>query len=176
MVQLVNKADLGNYKHVADSVKNNAAWEQFVQEAQYLDVKYWLGDVLLSELLTQANETPPAFSEANTLLLDGGKYTYQSKTYLFQGLKACIVYFAFARFISRTSVNITAAGVTVKESDYSNPANDKTIQRMSSEAFLTATSYREDVQTFLRRNSQNYPLAKCSTKTGRPRTFFVIGD
>lgn len=176
MITLVTKADLANYKYVADSVKTAAAWEQFVQEAQLMDVKPWLGDALLVELLAQAATVPPTFTAENTTLLNGGTYTYQNKTYLFQGLKACIIYFAFGRFTGRTPYNYTAAGLTVKETEFSSPASDKAVQRLATEALLTATSIKEDVQLYLRRNSSKYPLFKCSTSTGRPRTFFVIGD
>jgi hypothetical protein len=176
MVTLVTKADLAKFKHVADSVKNNASWEQFVHEAQMMDVKPWLGDALLVELLAQAATVPPTFTPANTLLLEGGQYTYQNKTYLFQGLKACIIYYAFGRFTSRTPYNYTAAGVTVKETEFSSPASDKAVQRLATEALLTGASYKEDVQLYLRRKQTDYPLFKCSTRTGRPRTFFVLGD
>lgn len=176
MTPLVTISDLQQYKHIADSVKNAAVWPQFVSEAQQLDVKVWLGDGLLAELITQAETSPTSFSAANEALLAGGSYVYQTRTFLFQGLKACILYYAFARYISRQPYNITAAGVTVKDADFSTPASDKAVQRLSTEAILTASSLRDEVLLFLRRNATTYPLFRCSNTGGRPRTFFVIGD
>ncbi len=176
MIALVTKADLDGYKYIADSVKNAAVWPQFVSEAQQLDVKVWLGDGLLNEIITQASTSPESISTANAVLLNGGSYVYQTKSYLFQGLKACIMYYAFARFTSRQPYNYTQAGLTVKDTEYSTPASDKAVQRLSTEAMLTAASIKDEVQLFLRRNASTYPLYRCSNGNGRPRTFFVIGD
>jgi len=176
MTPLITKDDLDNYKYVADSVKNSTVWPQFVSEAQMFEVKIWLGDALLNELIGQAETSPTSFTDLNKTLLNGGSYVYQTKTYLFQGLKAAIIYYAFARFTSRQPYNYTAAGITVKDSDFSTPASDKAVQRLSTEAFLTASAIRDEVLLYLRRNSSSYPLFRCSGGGGRPRTFTVIGD
>jgi hypothetical protein len=178
MISLVTKADLDNYKYVADSVKNSTSWPHFVSEAQLLDVKAWLGDALLLEIIGQASTLPTTFSVANLKLLNGGTYTYQSADYYFQGLKACIMYYAFARFTNRTPFNYTAAGVVIKDSDFSTPASDKHIQRLETEARLTADAIKCELITFLNRNSASYPLwSGCSSKscTGS-RPFIVLGE
>ena len=178
-ITLVDITDLQTYKLVCDSVKNHTSWPFFVWEAQMLDVKHWLGDGLLNELLTEETVSPPTHSAANTLLLDGGTYTYNDRTYMFQGLKACIIYYAFARFTNRTAYNYTAAGIVVKESDFSTPVSDKVTQRLETEARLTAEALKCEVVTFLNRNSEDYPLwadfCKCSTRCNDIR-FKVIGD
>jgi hypothetical protein len=180
MISLVSKADLDNYKYVADSVKNSTTWPQFVSEAQMLDVKVWLGDALLSELVDQ--KTIPPFSTANVVLLDGGSYVYNLKTYLFQGLKAAIIYYAFARFTNRTAFNYTAAGIVLKDSDLSTPITDKQMQRLETEARLTAEAIKCEVILFLNRNYALYPLwrqgavvcgGSCDDSRG---VFKVIGD
>jgi len=181
MISLVTKADLDQYKYIADSVKNSTSWPQFVSEAQLLDVKHWLTDALLTELVTQATTLPTTFSAANKLLLDGGNYTYLSRTYLFQGLKACIMYYAFGRFINRTSFNFTAAGIVLKDSDLSTPASDKQIQRLETEARLTAEALKCEVIAFLNRNYDNYPLwgtagGACGAQCNDNRPFKIIGD
>lgn len=176
MTNLVTLSDLANYKHIADSVRNSTLWPLCVSEAQLLDVKIWLGDALLNELITQAGTSPESLSEANETLLNGGSYVYQNNTYLFQGLKASIIYYAFSRFTSRSPYNYTQVGITVKDSDLSTPASDKAIQRLSTEAMLTAAALRDEVALFLRRNSSSYPLFKTSSKATKPRTFYVLGE
>lgn len=176
MTPLVTTTDLANYKHIADSVRNSTLWPLCVSEAQLLDVKIWLGDALLNELISQAETSPESFSAANETLLNGGSYAYQDNTYLFQGLKASIIYYAFSRFTSRSAYNYTAAGITVKDSDLSTPASDKAIQRLSTEAMLTAAALRDEVALFLRRNSASYPLFKTSSKAIRPRVFYSMGE
>jgi hypothetical protein len=182
MIGLVTKADLDKYKYIADSVKNSTSWSQFVSEAQMLDVKFWISDGLLNELIVQASTLPTTISAANQLLLDGGSYVYQTHTYLFQGLKAAIIYYAFARFTNRTAFNYTAAGIVVKESDLSTPISDKVMQRLETEARLTAEAIKCEVIAFLNRNHASYPLwadhacgcgASCEDNRG---VFKVIGD
>ena len=55
MIALVTKADLDNFKYIADSIKNATTWPQFVSEAQLLDIKAWLTDALLLEIVGQAS-------------------------------------------------------------------------------------------------------------------------
>ena len=181
MISLVTKADLDLYKYIADSVKNSTSWPQFVSEAQMLDVKIWLTDALLMELITEASSgPPPVISAANLTLLNGGTYTYLSRTYYFQGLKACIIYYAFARFTNRTPYNYTAAGIVIKDSDLSTPATDKQIQRLETEARLTAEAIKCEVIAYLNRNYALYPLwadrGCCGSSCLDSRPFRVIGD
>ena len=179
MTALVTKADLDNYKYVADSIKSAAVWPQFVSEAQLLDVKRQIGDGLLNELVTQF--VAGTLTANNTALLNGGTYVYLTKTYLFQGLKAAIIYYAFGRFTNRTPYNYTAAGITVKDSDLSTPASDKAIQRLETEARLTADAIMCEVILYLNRNYTLYPLwadfgcggRNCNESRGN---FMVIGD
>jgi hypothetical protein len=182
MISLVTKADLDNYKYIADSVKNSASWPMFVSEAQMLDVKNWLGDGLLLELVAQASTLPTTITALNQALLDGGAYVYNTHSYHFQGLKASILYYAFARFTNRTGFNYTAAGIVVKDSDLSTPATTKDIQRLETEARLTAEAIKCEVITYLNRNYASYPLwgdsayCKCGSHCSDRRPFKVIGD
>jgi hypothetical protein len=178
MISLVNLTDIQDLKYIADSVKNSTSWPQFVSEAQQLDVKVWLTDALLNELITQS----PSFSVENTILLDGGSYVYQTHTYLFQGLRNCIAYYAFARFTNRTAFNYTAAGIVIKDSDLSTPISDKIMQRLETEARLTAEAIKCEILTYLNRNYLLYPLwhdhmcgcgANCQDGRG---IFRVVGD
>ena len=179
MKALVTFTDLNDYKYVQESVRNSTIWPQFVSEAQMFDVKNWLGDALLMELVTQGSTSPTSYSAANETLMNGGEYTYQDCTYHFQGLKAAIIYYAFARFTNRNPFNYTAAGIVQKESDFSEPVTDKVVQRLETEARLMAEAIRDEVTLFLNRNSDDYPLWKgcgCSVSEYRTRTFKVLGD
>ena len=178
MTPLVVLNDLENYKYIADSVRSSTIWGQFVSEAQMLDVKPWLSDALLNELVTQKATDPETLTAANLTLLNGGSYVYLTKTYLFQGLKAVIMYYAFARFTNRMSFNYTAAGIVKKDSDFSTPATDKDIQRLETEARLTADAIKDEVILFLNRNTATYPLwvNNCLVYSTRSRPFSVMGD
>ena len=179
MTALVTLTDLQGYKYVMDSVKNSTSWPQFVSEAQLLDVKVQIGDALLNELVTQFEGS--TLTAANEALLDGGAYVYNDKTYLSQGLKAGIMYYAFGRFTNRTAFNYTAAGIVVKDSDLSTPITDKIMQRLETESRLTADAVMCEVKLFLTRNYLDYPLWAdiyyCgSTRCSDKRRFQVLGD
>ena len=181
MISLVTLADIQDLKYIHDSVKNSTSWPQFCSEAELFDIKPWLSDALLLELITEASSgPPPVFSAANLILLNGGTYTYQSRTYYFQGLRNCIAYYAFARFTNRTPYNYTAAGIVIKDSDLSTPATDKQVQRLETEARLTAEAIKCEVLAYLNRNHALYPLwadrGCCSSSCSDSRPFQVIGD
>jgi hypothetical protein len=173
MIPLIVKNDLDKFKYVADSVKNSANWEQFVLESQIFDVKPWLGDELLNELLTQKLSV---FTPENEKLLNGGSYSYAYHDYTFEGLKSVIIYYAFARYTNRSPFNYTAAGIVQKDSDFSTPVSDKVIQRLETESRLSADALRDETALFLKRNHLDYPLYHYSEVNRRPRCFNVIGD
>ena len=175
MTNFVTISDLANYRLISDSVKNATMWPMCVQEAQHFDVRPWLGDALMNEIDEQLTTSPTSLSTANAALMNGGTYTVDGVNYIFQGLKACIIYYAFARFTTRAPFNYTAAGITVKDTDFSTPASDKSLQRLTTQEYLNATTLRDEVRQFLSRNSTDYPLYKGTGQT-RPRTFQVIGD
>jgi hypothetical protein len=181
MISLVTKVDLDVYKYIADSVKNSVSWPQFVSEAQLFDVKVWLGDPLLNEIINQASTLPTTISANNQILLDGGSYTYEGQIYLFQGLKAAVIYYAFARFTNRTAFNYTAAGIVQKDSDLSTPVSDKIIQRLETEARLMAEAIKCEITTYLDRNYILYPLwpnqgCGCGSSCSDSRPFRVVGE
>ena len=180
MISLVTLPEIQDLKYICDSVKNSTSWLQFCIEAQILDVKPWLTDALLLEIIGQASTLPTTISAANQTLLDGGTYTYQSRTYYFQGLRNCIAYYAFARFTNRTPYNYTAAGIVIKDSDLSTPATDKQVQRLETEARLTAEAIKCEVLAYLNRNYTLYPLwadrGCCSSSCADSRPFMVVGD
>jgi len=178
MIAFVQKTDLDQYKYIADSVKNSTSWPQFVSEAQLLDVKVWLGDSLLNEIASEL-ATPPA-SVLNQSLLNGGTYVYQTKTYMFQGLKAAIIYYAFARMTKWTAFNYTAAGIVIKDSDLSTPISDKQMQMLATNAQLTAEAIKCEIISYLNRNHDDYPLwdheCGCGSSCRDGRPFQVWGD
>lgn len=180
MISLATLPDIQSLKYICDSVKNSTSWVQFCSEAQLLDVKPWLTDALLLEIIGQASTLPTTISIANQTLLDGGTYTYGTKTYFFQGLRNCIAYYAFARFTNRTAFNYTAAGIVIKDSDLSTPVTDKQMQRLETESRLTADAIKCEIITYLNRNYTLYPLwadkCSCGNTCSNSRPFIVMGE
>jgi hypothetical protein len=173
MKPLLNKTNFGKFRYISESIRNEAHLDQCITEAQIFDVKKWLGDALLNELITQY--TGNNITTANQLLLDGGDYLCDSLTYTFSGLRACIIYYAWSRYIKRDQVKFTATGIVRKDGEFSEPATLKDLQMLSSDATANADALKLEVIDFLNRNKENYPLWKCTSKR-RTATFKIIGE
>jgi hypothetical protein len=77
--------------------------------------------------------------------------------------------------------NYTAAGIVIKESDYSTPVGDKITQRLETDSRLKAEAIRDEVVLYLCRFYESYPLWRngncgCGVIENRTRTFKVLGD
>ena len=161
MKNLVNRNDAGKFRYFADSIKNETGFDQACLEAELLDIQPWLGSALLYELKTQ-NDTD-ALTAYNTTLLNGGSYVYNDDTYTFEGLKAAIIYYAFARWRRRDGVTVTAFGSVVKSSDFSEPVPESVRMRLSKDDFEIAEALKLDIIRYLNRNIDDYPLWTCTT-------------
>ena len=161
MKSLTDRNDAGKYRYFADSIRNEAGFEQAVSEAELLDVQPWLGNSLLNELIAEndANDV----SDANKLLLEGGNYEYCDSTYTFKGLKAAIIYYAFARWRRRDGVTVTAFGSVTKSSDFSEPISETVRMRLSKDDYEIAEAIKMDIVKFLNRNREDYPLWRCKS-------------
>lgn len=175
MYNLAVKADFQTYKYFAASIKSEQSLDQCIQDAQLFDVKKWLGDALLNEICSQAATSPESLSTLNAFLLDGGEYTYVGNTYTLTGLKACIIYYAIARYVKYDSVKFTSTGIVKKEDIYSQPVDDRTIQSLSHGEFEKAEALRLEIIEYLNRNYLLYPLWNC-TKKKRTVKFHSIGQ
>jgi hypothetical protein len=173
MKPLLNRTNLGKLRYISDAIKSDSQLDQCITEAQVFDVKKWLGDALLYELVTQYEAN--TLTALNSTLLDGGSYTYETKTYTFSGLRACIIYYAWARYIKRDSIKFTATGVVKKEADFSEPATLKELQMLSSDAVASGDALKLEIIDYLNRTYSDYPLWDCATKK-RTKTFKIVGE
>ena len=156
---------------MADSIKSEQLLDQCVKEAMFFDIQKFLGQTLFYEVALEVDEND--ISALNLTLLNGGEYTYSDYTYYFQGLKACLAYYAFARYTKRTGVHYTQTGVVTKSDDYSEPVSDKTRSRMANDDYALAEGLRLEIIDYLNRNYTDYPLWTCATK--KRTTFRAIG-
>lgn len=175
MKNLVVKSDFAPYKYFANSIKSEQSLDQAIQEAQLFDIKKWLGDALLNEICSQADDSPPSLTTLNSFLLDGGNYIYQNDTYSLTGLKTCIIYYSIARYVKFDSVKFTATGVVKKEDIYSQPVDDKTLQSISHNEWEKAEALRLEIIEYLNRFSNSYPLWNCRNKK-RNVKFHSVGQ
>jgi hypothetical protein len=173
MKPLLNKTNLGRFRYISDAIKSDSQLDQCITEAQIFDVKKWLGDALLYELVSQYESNN--LTALNNTLLEGGNYTVDSTTYTFSGLRACIIYYAWARYIKRDSIKFTATGVVKKDADFSEPATLKELQMLSADATASGDALKLEIMDYLNRKSTDYPLWNCRSKT-RTKTFKIVGE
>jgi hypothetical protein len=157
---------------MADSIKSEQLLDQCVMEGMFYDIQKVLGMALFHEIVEEYDANN--LSTENKLLMNGGAYTWCEKTLAFQGLKACLAYYAFARYTKRTGVHYTATGIVEKTSDFSDPVSDKTRTRLAGDDFAIAEALKIEIVEFLNRNFEDYPLWNCKRKKKTP-TFRTIG-
>lgn len=173
MNRLLNKQDFVKRLFISDKFESEPLLLKCIHEAQLFDVKKWLGDSLLNELSTQFDAN--TLTTLNNTLLDGGSYTYDENTYFFSGLKDCIAYFTWARFIKTDAFKFTATGIVKKNDTLSEPASNKDLQMLSGDALSSADALKLDVIDYLNRNKVSYPLWNCRSKRRIP-TFKIVGE
>lgn len=173
MKALVNRTHFGTLRYIADSIKSDSQLDQSVVEAQMFEIKPWLSDSLLYELCDQYENN--TLSELNLKLLNGGNYEYCDNLYTFSGLRLCIVYFAFSRYIKRDPLKFTATGIVRKNDELSEPATLKDLQMLAADATASGDALKLEVIDYLNRMYEDYPLWNYTRKK-RTRTFKIVGE
>lgn len=167
MTLLINRNDIADYKQIsktADATSINVL-NQFILDAQFSDLQSLMGGDFYNDLIRN-------YTDANYVtLLNGGDYTYSGTTYTNHGLKAVIVHYAYSRYVLFGSQIDTPFSLVEKlnGNDSKQVSTDakKTTAKMAEQL---AFNYWENVQLFLERNSNDYPLYK-SECVNRKKTF-----
>lgn len=154
---LIQFSDFAPYKDISPNIDSASRIEPYINNAQLLDIKPLLGSVFYADIVANPTTTDNAF------LLNGGTYTWGNYTYTFAGLKAVLVYFAYARFIQNQQINVTRFGVVYKNnSDVSERVERSAITGLANEAKEIAKAYFEECELYLSRNPQLFPLWRVS--------------
>lgn len=176
MKALLLLSDLKIYKHLYDSFNSEQDIASYIVEAQLLDLKKWLGDAFLLELVDQ--KTTNTLTEANKLAIFGGAYAYEGQTYYTEGIRAALAYYTYARFIQKSGSMLTGIGALAPKDDLSDPVSPKTLALLRADAFESAEAHKMDVVALLNRKIDTYPLyAACNArKAGRKQRIRIIGN
>ena len=131
---------------------------------QQKDLRPLVGFDMFQDLIQNPTST------ANATLLDGTSYTYNGRTFTFDGLKYVLAHLFFANYIT-DNVEDTFTGMVVKSNEDSQPASagdKKNLQNMARE---TAMQYWEDCKQYIEANIGNYPYYDCKPPNKRLITF-----
>ena len=156
MAYLITKTDIKTYRPTAEL--DDARINPFIIEAQNMDLRPVLNDVLFYDFITKFNVTLDPMYAKYQKLLNGGTYTYNSQTIYFDGVKAMLSYYALARFVVANPVNVTRMGVAIKTLQQSEPADAATIKYFVNDLRGTAIGYQNQIIQFLITNPTDYPL------------------
>ena len=156
MKQIIVLSDIQRFKHIYTAFKSETNLDGHIQEAQMCDLKPWLGDAFLLELTEQ--RATNSLTEPNKLLMYGGSYIYDNKTYYCEGIAAYMAYSVHARYVLRSSVALTQYGAVVKESDYSTPASSKQIAEIKGLSESSAEAIKQSIVELLTKKQSDYPL------------------
>lgn len=151
---LVDLSDFTSFRQLTSNIDMNKL-NPYIIEAQNFDLRPVLGEAFFYDIIVNPTTIPH-----NTLINGNDYQNSDDKTVHFEGLKAALCYFAYARYIESGGTHSTSYGLVSKTNDYSQPTPDKTIARMVTQARSSAKGYLDDVLKFLSLNADDYPLWK----------------
>jgi hypothetical protein len=152
----------------------------YMQEAQQLDLKRLLGDVLFVDFLAKFDvSADPKYNDYQDLL-KGKTYSYGGQTYQHPGLIGYLSYMTLARYYNNAQINPTKFGLVQKNNgDQSTPLDPKTVAASVAELRSNALALQVDIIKFLSTNGTTYPLYNFQDGSALGQTgvrFFDLDD
>ncbi|RFZ85705.1 hypothetical protein DYU05_08940 [Mucilaginibacter terrenus] len=152
---------LKRYEDIAANIKPERI-KVFIQKAQELDLKPFLGYALYYDLIkhleadgTLSEGTPQHYKD----LLNGSEYLdEQGYIVLHQGLQPVLAYFTFARFIEADAIHYTATGPVTKRYDNADALPAKDVVKLVQQQRSTANAYTNEVERFLLDHKEQFPI------------------
>ncbi|MET3980919.1 hypothetical protein ABIB62_004056 [Mucilaginibacter sp. UYP25] len=161
MLNLITPDTLQRYQDIATNIKPERI-KVFIQKAQELDLKPFLGYILYYDLIKQLDadgnlkeDAPQHYKD----LLNGCEYLDDDgHIVLHQGLQPVLAYFAFARFIEVDSVHYTASGPVTKRYDNADALAQKDVVKLVQQQRSTANAYANETERFLMDHRDDFPV------------------
>jgi len=166
---LIGKSDFEPYLQVSVNLKDERHLAPHILQAQNLDIKPVLGNALYTDLVK--NYTDTNYQE----LLNGGEYVKDGKTLSFQGLKAAIASYSYARYIYARNAVDTPFGMVTKTSDYTTAVDAKTLTQVANFARNSGEHYLQEVVAYLNDNTDEFPLwtGSCGNRMNGKRSYKI---
>jgi hypothetical protein len=153
---LIDKDDILTYRPTA--VLDDAVMNPYILEAQRLDLRPVLNDVLYFDFLSKFDVDADPMHDLYQDLLNGVEYEYSGNPIQFDGIKPMLSLYALARFAGNPA-NITRFGIVVKTPQTgSTPADAGLVKSLVNELRSSALGYQNQVVQYLETMVENYPL------------------
>lgn len=150
---LINRNDMSPYCQVAIHSREEEMLQPHILASQLVDIKPAIGNAFYTDLITNK------LDDKYKLLLEGGTYTNQNNNVVtFQGLKASISCYTYARYMFSKNAVDTPFGMVAKTNEYSEKADASIIQSIASAKRSEATAYLNECIEFIKNNVDVYTL------------------
>lgn len=160
--KIISIQDIIQFKPISINVNEAKALDPFILEAQEFDIRPILGDPLYLAILDDL----PVLSTFGDLV-NGVAYTYDGDNYEHKGIKACLIYYSYSRYLANANSHSTPSGMVSKRNDYSDPLDEKTMTRLIQQAKAGAVHFQEQFVKYLNRFETTYPLWKTTCEKQR---------
>lgn len=173
---LITLDDIRTIKQISQNINAVDRIQPFIQEAQMFDVKGKLGSLFYHDMIK--NITDSKYQD----LLNGTTYSDNSSPaneYHFSGLKPAIAYYTYARYILNGQVSATNFSVVRKTNEFSDPVDEKTLVRLSTQARNAADALMDDCISFLDIKYATYTkwrVDECSQAKSSVNGFYGIDN
>lgn len=158
---IITFEDIRKVRPIAENLKDEKRLEPYIRESEEFYLKPLISPKLYNEIESKKDE----FID----LLDGCVYDNERKQHI--GLREAMGYLVYSRFVRLQSVNVTAFGVVVKKTDFSTPADDKTVVRVANDAEKIGLAYLDQCIEYMKHKGW---LDSCK-EVRKKRKFKAIG-
>ena len=160
---IITTEDIRAIRPIAENVNDVKRLVPYIDECEKLYLLPSVGAVQFKKIEDK--------SIANySVLMDGGYYDNDTK--YFVGLRAAMGYLVYSRFVRNQNVNATAFGIVVKQGQFSETVDEKTIVRTANDAEKIGLEYLRQVVDYINSNLPESEKKVFNTKS----KFKIIGD
>lgn len=153
---LITLADFTPYVDITSNIDVVRNLEPYILQAQQMDLRPLVGEQFYHDLIT--NQTVAKYVE----LINGITYTPVNSLLpiRYEGLKAMLVYWTHARYLTKANIKSTMTGLVRKENQYSEPLRPDELARLAADSRSMAMSYEYGLDLFLKFRTGIYPAYK----------------
>ncbi len=164
-MRLITKSEIIDVRQISKSV-TDAIINNFIDEAQLLDLKPLIGESLYQEIILNSTNYQDLLNEVT--------YNYDGSQFTSCGLKRVLIHFAYARYIMNGSVTDTPFGLVEKQFQDGRNVERASKKEMYKYNQQIAFQYWNEVERYLNRNQDLYPKWKNGPCEPRRNTSFRL--
>lgn len=148
---LINKTDLSQFKQISKALQIDKT-DEYVREAQTYDLIPLMGTKFFFDMLSKRTH------QKYVNLINGGTYTVDGIQYSFNGIKAVLAYFAYARLVLTVDAVNSPFGMNRKLQPDTEPLSHSEKKDIRMMAIQSANMEWEMCVHFIESYPAEYPL------------------